>query len=107
MKIVPPGLRVRPAACGTRWRRPSCTAGWRTFRIRGPQDPLLAGTECICPASDEAGHRVTCERCQLCRGTNRPARSVAIVAHGKPGNKAAFYRRRSEVSADDEVYVHS
>lgn len=74
-------------------------AGWRTFRIRGPADPIIAGAECICPASDEAGHRVTCEQCQLCRGTNRPARSIAIVAHGKPGNLAAFYRRRSEVPA--------
>lgn len=75
-------------------------AGWRTFRIRGPQEPLIAGAECICPASDEAGHRVTCEQCQLCRGNNRPARSIAIVAHGKPGNKAAFYRSRNEVITD-------
>jgi len=27
------------------------------------------------------------------------ARSVAIVAHGKPGNVAAFYRRREEALA--------
>jgi hypothetical protein len=75
--------------------------GWRTFRIRAPQDPLLAldrtPLECVCPASDEAGHRTTCERCQLCRGTDRPARSIAIVVHGKPySNVAAFYRGRAE-----------
>jgi hypothetical protein len=70
--------------------------GWRTFRIRGASDPLIAGAECICPASAEAGHRTTCQGCQLCRGTNRRARSIAIVAHGKPGNVAAFYRSRAE-----------
>jgi hypothetical protein len=36
-------------------------AGWRTFRIRANADePLIAGAEFICPASDEAGHRTTC-----------------------------------------------
>jgi len=73
--------------------------GWRTFRVRGRHDPLIVGGECVCPASDEADHRTTCQRCQLCRGTNRPARSVAIIAHGKPGNIAAFYRTRTEVGA--------
>jgi hypothetical protein len=78
--------------------------GWRTFRVRGRADALIASgfgapLEVTCPASDEADHRTTCQRCQLCRGTNRPARSVAIIAHGKPGNIAAFYRGRAEVLA--------
>ena len=73
--------------------------GWRTFRVRGGSDPLVPGSECVCPASEEAGHRTTCERCQLCRGTNRDARSVAIIAHGKPGNVAAFYRTAAEAIA--------
>lgn len=64
--------------------------GWRTFRIRRPGEPLLAGAEFICPASDEAGHRTTCQRCQLCRGEASPARSVAILVHGKPSNLKAF-----------------
>lgn len=77
--------------------------GWRTFRVRLQPDPLvqpgrrthigspraLSG-EFVCPASDEAGMRTTCQRCQLCRGTSSPARSVAIVAHGKPSNLKAF-----------------
>jgi hypothetical protein len=46
--------------------------------------------EFACPASDEMGHRTTCERCQLCRGTSSPARSVAIVVHGKPSSLKAF-----------------
>lgn len=74
-------------------------AGWRTFRIRGRHDPITHGQEFICPASDEAGHRATCLTCQLCRGWQSPARSVAIVAHGKPGNVAAFYRRRERIAS--------
>jgi len=64
--------------------------GWRTFRIRMPGTSLIAGAEFACPASDEMQHRTTCQRCQLCRGTSSPARSVAIVAHGKPSSLKAF-----------------
>lgn len=78
--------------------------GWRTFRIRGKRDPLVftsrdrAQLEFACPASDEGGHRTTCERCQLCRGTSSPARDVAIIAHGHDGALANFYRSRQEVA---------
>lgn len=65
--------------------------GWRTFRIRRTvTDPLFARAEFACPASDEMDHRTTCQRCQLCRGGSSPARSVAIVAHGKPSSLRAF-----------------
>lgn len=70
--------------------------GWRTFRIRGAHDPIVAGAEFICPASDEADHRTTCQACQLCRGTASPARSVVIQAHGNDGVMANFYRGRAE-----------
>lgn len=65
--------------------------GWRTFRARRSVDDVDAG-EVTCPASDEAGHRVTCQTCQLCRGSSRPAKSIAIIAHGRLGNKSAFHR---------------
>jgi hypothetical protein len=65
--------------------------GWRTFRARRSVEVLDAG-EVTCPASDEAGHRVTCQSCQLCRGSSRPAKSIGIIAHGKPGNTSAFRR---------------
>ena len=64
--------------------------GWRTFRVRLPGEPLIAGAEFVCPASDEANRRVTCSQCLLCRGTSSPARSVVIVAHGKPSSLKAF-----------------
>jgi hypothetical protein len=83
--------------------------GWRTFRVRGQSDPLMTvgnigrpnlpastALEFACPASDEMNHRTTCQRCQLCRGTSSPARSVAIVAHGHDGVMANFYRNRDE-----------
>jgi hypothetical protein len=86
--------------------------GWRTFRVRHPREALvqprqrthvgapkvLAG-EIVCPASDEAGHRTTCDRCQLCRGNNRPARSIAIVAHGHNGALTAFYKNHAAAQA--------
>lgn len=56
--------------------------GWRTFRARPATSPLEA-TEFQCPASDEAGHRTTCLKCQLCRGTSSPAKSVSIQLHGR------------------------
>lgn len=67
-------------------------AGWRTFRVR-PKDGPLEADEVICPASQEADHRATCQTCELCRGHANPARSVAIIAHGNPGQVANFYRR--------------
>lgn len=73
--------------------------GWRTFRVRARDEAVLAGAEVTCPASDEAGHRTTCARCSLCRGCARPARSIVILAHGKPSNLLAFYRDRGEAVA--------
>ncbi len=59
--------------------------GWRTFRVRIPGERLTS-REITCPASDEAGHRTTCEKCQLCKGASSKARSIAIIDHG-PGAK--------------------
>lgn len=63
-------------------------AGLRTFRVipikqwqENGQNALL-NAEIICPASKEAGQRVTCEKCKLCSGSSVKAKSVAIVAHG-------------------------
>lgn len=67
-------------------------AGWRTFRIRRRDEALVAGAEFVCPASDEAGHRVTCQVCTLCRGQASQARSVAIYPHGKPSSLRVFRR---------------
>lgn len=59
----------------------ACEAGWRTFRVRTAWEGL-DDDEIACPAAPEGGERTDCERCQLCRGQARPAKSVAIVVHG-------------------------
>lgn len=61
------------------WRK-----GYRTFRIMHDVSDLQRGKEVLCPASEEAGKKTTCEKCMLCAGSQQAARSVAIVAHG-PG----------------------
>jgi hypothetical protein len=55
-------------------------AGWRSFRIRKPGQPKLVD-EVVCPASDEAGNKTTCERCPFCCGRSNRGKSVVIYAH--------------------------
>jgi hypothetical protein len=60
----------------------------RTFRVIPVKQwqengiKALLNTEIICPASYEAGQRVTCEKCKLCSGSQIAGKSIAIVAHG-------------------------
>ena len=60
--------------------------GWRTFRVKKASDPVLPG-ELVCPASKEAGEKITCKVCQFCNGwsplgrTNRATRDVVINSH--------------------------
>lgn len=79
--------------------RQAQAAGWRTFRVRLGNESLPTGNnllpECICPASDEGGHRTTCARCRLCRGTSTLARSIVIVAHGNNSAMTAFHKSRA------------
>lgn len=62
--------------------------GWRTFRVLQPGETLMPG-EILCPASKEAGHRTTCNKCMLCNGSRPrpdgrpdPRANLAIYAHG-------------------------
>jgi len=60
--------------------------GWRTFRCRTEDEPLMEG-EIMCPASDEAGKKTTCDECLLCAGdysgkTNKIP-DISIVVHGR------------------------
>lgn len=67
-----------------REQREASALGWRTFRVRREHE-ALGSTEIVCPASDEAGKRTTCERCRLCsghRGAGETRKDIAIVAHG-------------------------
>ena len=55
--------------------------GWRTFRVRKHDAPVLAN-ESICPASKEGGQRVQCDTCGLCKGAAIAAKNIVIIDHG-------------------------
>lgn len=53
--------------------------GWATFRIKTVDQAKLKG-ETLCPASEEAGKRMTCFTCGKCAGGK--AKDVVINVHG-------------------------
>jgi hypothetical protein len=64
-------------------QRRAVAAGWRTFRVKQKDDPRLPG-EIVCPASEEAGRKRTCETCGACDGAKDSPRRVSVVidVHG-------------------------
>jgi hypothetical protein len=57
--------------------------GWRTFRVGLPSHPFKQDNEALCPASAEAGRKLTCAQCRACDGTASSRRgSIYIPAHG-------------------------
>jgi hypothetical protein len=62
--------------------------GRRSFRViplaqwQAKGKAAVSSHEILCPASSEAGARVTCDSCKLCNGTKSKGKSIAIVAHG-------------------------
>ena len=60
--------------------------GWKTFRIRLPEEPLL-NNEVVCLAAKEftGKYRLTCDQCRKCDGRTC---NVAIIAHGGIENRA-------------------
>ena len=52
----------------------------RTFRVIENVFDIDKTNEILCPASKEAGRRVQCTACKLCKGSSR-AKSIAIVEH--------------------------
>jgi hypothetical protein len=75
-------------------RRLALQLGYRTFRVRLPEQPLDEG-ECVCPASEEGGGRLTCAECRACSGAGggRHA-SPCVIVHESPcvPYKARLYR---------------
>ena len=55
-------------------------AGRRTFRVIADLGMFDKQNEALCPASKEAGRRVQCTACKLCKGSSL-AKSIAIVKH--------------------------
>jgi hypothetical protein len=71
------------ASCDTPAERDAASAlGFRTFRVRTKDEPLLPG-EGHCPASNEMGHAVQCVGCMLCGGQRTKARAdITLLVHG-------------------------
>ena len=69
--------------------------GERTFRVISDL-AYITKQEVLCPASEEAGKRSTCESCKLCAGASVKAKSVAIVAHGTSKRAAMSNINQSE-----------
>mgnify|MGYP006893315565 CR=1 FL=1 len=67
-------------------------AGWRTFRVALPNAAARILNEVICPASAEAGKKLTCSACMACSGGNRRG-SIVIQAHGGFAVMANIKRR--------------
>jgi len=62
--------------------------GFRTFRtvpiLKSKQETLAQidrKHETLCPASEEAGYRVTCKDCKLCSGAGIKAKNIVIPMH--------------------------
>lgn len=63
-------------------RHAAVAAGWRTFRVALPSDPVRLPGESVCPASAEAGKKLTCAQCRACSGANGRRGTIVIAAHG-------------------------
>jgi hypothetical protein len=76
-------------------RRLALKLGYRTFRVRLPEEPVEDG-EFICPASEEAGRRLTCEACKACSGTKAGRRNASpvIIVHGLAWKVTKYRDRR-------------
>jgi hypothetical protein len=58
--------------------------GWRTFRTMRDGEP--DDGEALCPASKEAGHRLSCLTCNLCDGAGRRKIGLELVDIYIPGH---------------------
>ena len=94
-------MRLCMASADSEWEGEMSRAlGFRSFRVRTSAQSVSTG-EFICPASDEAGKRRTCETCGACNGQRaNNAASPVIIAHGA---KASRYIRIHSVSAGERA----
>lgn len=69
--------------------RDAWAQGRRTFRVVRSVNDIVKGAEILCPASKEAGRRVTCSQCKLCGGASVAGKSIAIPDHGPQRKRAA------------------
>jgi hypothetical protein len=79
--------------------------GWRTFRVRLPNQPIEPG-EFVCPASQEAGRRLTCDECKACSGSKGGGKNATpvILFHGSSiaGNRTLRMYERTMTRLETE-----
>lgn len=79
--------------------------GFRTFRVADDLESSRERGEMTCPASKEAGHKVSCVDCHACDGATArglSARNVTIRLHGVVGSVA---RAKRAIAAKRAVEV--
>ena len=90
------------SADSVRDMREAHASGWRTFRVVTHANTVqrFRRMESVCPASAEAGKKLTCIECKACDGnaTNRRA-SIVIQAHGGTAVMANVRRQYQQVAA--------
>jgi len=75
--------------------------GWRTYRVTTKYGWRRTKNEVLCPASEEAGKKLTCAECGHCNGhaTGRKG-NVVIPVHGAP-----WKQKRFETSAQPQATI--
>ena len=65
--------------------------GWRCFRVRFDNTQSLSENEFVCPASNEAGNKTSCEKCGACMGISaKTQKDPCIIVHGLEHKIKAF-----------------
>lgn len=78
-------------------------SGWRTFRVR-TRDQQMEQGEFVCPASEEAGKRLTCERCKACSGSKDSPNAVdPVIVYHAPHNGMGEYRHKVYAELVDKL----
>lgn len=75
--------RLHMASVSNKAERDAAHAqGWRTFRDTLDPNDLDRSAEIYCPATAEGGDKSTCDRCGLCAGASKQAKSIVLIDHG-------------------------
>jgi hypothetical protein len=78
--------------------------GWRSFRIRLDSSKRLLENEFVCPASNEAGNKTSCNKCKACMGLGaKTKKDPVIIIHGLE-HKIAKFKWGMERIAWKEAY---